>query len=118
MGKVIEEKSFEFSVEVIKKAGTIKADAQRYGMTSQLVRSATSIGANISEAKYAQSGKDFLSKHKIALKEANEAIYWLRLLGAVQMMEENTVCELLAQAEELIRIITAIIRTTSKKIDG
>ena len=71
--------SFEFAVAIVELVDNIKAPKSSY-MTDQLARAGTSIGANIHEAQYAQSKKDFVSKLEIALKESNEASYWLKLM--------------------------------------
>jgi four helix bundle protein len=78
-------------------------------VSKQLLRSGTSIGANLEEARAGQSKADFISKNAIALKEARETLYWLRLLTAANLMSESRVVELTAEAEELARILAAII---------
>lgn len=75
------EKSKDFSVEIIKLCKKIRETEKEYVLTNQLLRSATSIGANTHESKYAQSTADFVSKMKIALKECFETEYWLELLN-------------------------------------
>ena len=84
-------------------------------MLNQLLRSATSVGANIAESEYAQSSRDFISKLSIARKEANESRYWLRLFGAEGLMEKEIAEELCLDAEELIRILAAIIKSKEEK---
>ena len=113
--RVIEEKSFEFSVMIVDAVRKMKKETHEYELASQLLRSGTSIGANVAEARYAQSEKDFISKHSIALKEANEVKYWLKLLCAVGLMPEETGRLLIGKAVELIRILTSIIQTTQNK---
>lgn len=81
--------SFDFSVAVVNIVDNIKTPNSSY-MTNQLARAATSIGANIFEAQYAQSKKDFVSKLEIALKEANETSYWLKLMWATHRIDEQT----------------------------
>ena len=82
MQSVISEKSFEFAVKVFKLVRELR-EAHEYELGSQLLRSGTSIGANVSEGQQGQSRKDFISKMSIALKEAHETKYWLRLLERV-----------------------------------
>ena len=115
MKNVIVEKSFEFAVEIVKMATSLKNNKLYYEIASQLLKSGTSIGANIAEAQYSQSNKDFASKMHIALKEANETQYWLRLLKATEAVEENKAKLLLNDVEEIKRILTAILKTIHQK---
>ena len=73
------ELSFEFAVAIVNLANSVKTPKSSY-MTDQLARAGTSVGANIHEAQYAQSKKDFIAKLEIALKESNETSYWLKLM--------------------------------------
>lgn len=85
---MIEEKSFQFALQAIKLVKTLR-NKKEYVFADQLLRSATSIGANVSEAGAGQSKKDFISKMSIASKEARETRYWLRLLKESGIIEEN-----------------------------
>ncbi len=110
----IQQKSFAFSLTIIK----LYKELQRrneYVISKQLLRSGTSIGANVEEGNAAQSKKDFLSKFSIASKEARETKYWLRLLAESDLVSINVIAEL-DQVEELIRILTAIVKTTSESL--
>jgi four helix bundle protein len=78
-------------------------------MSRQLLKAGTSVGANAEEAQAAQSKPDFISKNSIALKEAREAHYWLRLLIAAEIMPEKRLTELCDEAEELKRILGSIV---------
>ena len=118
VGGMKEEKSFAFAVRIVKAVKIIKERTREYELANQLLRSGTSIGANISEAKYAQSDKDFVSKHKIALKEANETKYWLRLMSATELLGEKEMKSLINDVDELMHMLTAIINTTEKKLKG
>ena len=89
MENVIIEKSFKFGVEIVRLAKKFRGNDCEYKLASQLLRSGTSIGANVSEAQYGQRDKDFASKMHIALKEANEAQYWLRLLTEAEVIAEE-----------------------------
>lgn len=80
----------------------------------QLIRSATSIGANVEEAQAAQSRSDFVNKISIALKEARETYYWLRLCGAAEVVPEDRLRSLQGEAHELMRILGAIIVSARK----
>lgn len=79
-------------------------------LASQLLRSGTSIGANIEEAQAGQSRADFVAKSYIACKEAREAHYWLRLLAASGVMPREQLAELTDEANQLVAILTAIVK--------
>lgn len=83
-------------------------------MSKQLLRSATSVGANVEEALAGQSRKDFLSKMSIASKEAGETCYWLKLMNASKFEGENY-APFLQKAEELRKMLTSIVKTTGEK---
>ena len=83
------EKSKDFSVEIIRLCKRIRETEKEYVLTNQLLRSATSIGANIHESKYGQSTADFVSKMKIALKECFETEYWLELLNRSEYINND-----------------------------
>ena len=85
-------------------------------MLKQIVRSGTSIGANVSEGQFAQSKADFLTKMSIALKEANETRYWLKRLYAYGSLSDNEFGSIIKDNEEIINILTTITRTTRKNM--
>ena len=85
-----------------------------YVIAKQLLRSGTSIGANVEEATAAQSKKDFIAKMSIASKEARETNYWLRLLKDSKISREIDLSKHLEESEEIIKIITAIVKTSQK----
>ena len=111
---VIGDKSFEFAVKIVEMALELKKSNQYYELGGQVLRSGTSIGANVAEAQGAQSRKDFISKLHIALKEANETEYWLKLLSATQILSDEQAKPLVGDVKELQRILTAILKTTTK----
>ena len=82
-------------------------------MTKQLLRSGTSIGANVHEGRRAQSRADFLAKMSIALKEANETYYWLKLLYRTEYLTKMEFKSMEADVDEILRILTAICKTTA-----
>ena len=84
-------------------------------MSKQLLRSGTSIGANVRESKNAQSEADFIHKLSISLKEADETAYWIELLIESGIVQENQVHDLYESNIELIKILTSIIRTSKKE---
>lgn len=108
----IQELSFDFSIQVI---GLYKVLIQKneYVISKQLLRSGTSIGANIEEAIAAQSRKDFISKMSIASKEARETRYWLRLLDKSKLVEHDC-SPYLHSIEHIINILTNIVKTSQE----
>ena len=111
---MIEEKSFRFSVRIVRLYYYLKKEKREYELAKQLLRSGTSIGANVSEAEQAQSRADFISKNAIALKEAVETDYWLRLLYASGFLTKVQLNSMLADCRELERILTSIIKSTKE----
>ena len=83
-------------------------------LANQLLRSGTSIGANVEEAQAGQSRPDFINKLFIACKEARETHYWLRLVAATELIPEPRLTELLDEANQLIAILTTVIRRTKE----
>ena len=91
-------------------------DQKEYVLSKQLLRAGTSIGANVEEASAAQSKKDFVAKMAISSKEARETHYWLRLIRDSQLCMNIDVGSLIEDCEELIRVLTAIVKTAQKKL--
>jgi four helix bundle protein len=111
----IAERAFEFAVRVVELCRTLDgAPGVSRTLANQLLRSGTSIGANIEESKGGQSRADYLTKVSIALKEARETHYWLRLLIASEIIPENQLAPLLDESNQ----ITAILTTIVKKLKG
>jgi four helix bundle protein len=106
---IVKEKSFNFSLQAIKLYKKLVSEKE-YVVSKQLLRSATSIGANIEEADAGYSKKDFAAKMSIASKEARETKYWLRLLKFSDLTTEN-VEPLIHDIDELIKLLTAIVKT-------
>jgi four helix bundle protein len=102
------DKTFSFSLKVIEIYKYLQTTKHEYVMSKQLLRSATSIGANSVEADSAQSHKDFIAKMSIAFKEANETRYWIKLLLLSNYLTKDSI---LQDCEEIIKIITAILNT-------
>jgi four helix bundle protein len=107
----ISERAFEFAVRVIKLCQVLdeKPGVSRT-LANQLLRSGTSVGANLEESKGGQSRADFLSKVSISLKEARETHYWLRLLLAADILPERQLTPLLDEANQLVAILTTIVK--------
>lgn len=110
---VSEEKSFEFAVRIVNLCKYLTTEKREYVLSKQLLRSGTSIGANISEAQRAQSKADFTAKMSIALKEANETHYWLRLLYRTEYLTQSQFDSLEQDVLELLRMLIAICKTSS-----
>lgn len=89
MKSIISDKSFNFAVRIVNLYKHLTAEKKEYVLSKQLLRSGTSIGANIAEAQRAQSQADFHAKMTISLKEASETYYWLRLLRATDLLSEK-----------------------------
>ncbi|WP_456323352.1 four helix bundle protein [Hydrogenimonas sp.] len=115
---VILERSFHFSVRIVKLYKYLNERYKAYSLADQLLRSGTSIGANVTEVQDAQSKKDFISKISIALKEAKETRYWLRLLIETEYLDKSHrhVSTLLSEAEELIKLLTSITITSKESL--
>ena len=111
---IIAEKSFQFSIRIINLYKYLKSEHTEYTLSKQVLRSDTSIGAMAKEASQAESKKDFIHKLNIALKEANECVYWLELLIATNFINDKMFASLNAECIELIKILTAIIKTSRK----
>ncbi len=111
---IIEEKSFDFAVRIVKLYQYLCEEKKEYVLSKQLLRSGTSIGANVSESQRGQSRPDFYSKIAIALKEANEAYYWIRLLHATEYLSEKQYSSLNSDINEIISILVAICNSKSK----
>ena len=107
---VIYDKSFEFSLKIIGLYKILLSNKE-YILSKQLLRSGTSIGANVSELTASQSKKDFISKLSISSKEARETKYWLLLLQKSKLVDIDY-SEYIKDIEEIIRILTSIIKTS------
>ena len=113
---IAREKSYAFALAVVRLCTQLKEQKQ-FEIASQLLRCGTSIGTNVEEALAGYSRREFAVKMSIASKEAREADYWLRLLTDAQIVVDGQGEELLGQSEELMRILTSIVKTTMKADD-
>lgn len=107
------EKAFNFAVEIVKTCRVLQSKKE-FVISKQLMRSGTSIGANIREGIEGQSRRDFAAKMSIALKEACETEYWLDLLKATEMIEIDDYQRLISDNKEIVRMLNAILVTTRK----
>ena len=107
---IIQGKSYQFALRTIKLCIWLK-ECKHFELSSQLLRSGTSIGANVEEALAGHSKKDFLHKMNIATKEAREACYWLRLLKDSGILSESQADSIINESDELVKILTSIVKT-------
>ena len=108
---VVETRSFEFAVRIVNLHKYLKSKKKEFTLAKQILRSGTSIGANIAEAQQAQSKADFIAKMSIALKETAETKYWLRLLLATEYLESKEFQSILFDCLELERLLVSILKT-------
>ena len=111
---IILEKSFQFSLRIIKLFNYLRSKKIEKELCTQLLKSGTSIGANIEEAIGGSSRKDFIHKLEIAYREARETRYWLRLLKESGLLEIKLADSLINDYEELLKILSAIINSSKK----
>ena len=114
----IQERTENFAIRVVKAYSELNKrhfdDAGKI-LSKQFLRSGTSIGANCSEAVYAQSNKDFISKYSIALKEANETLYWIKIMIKSDLVSKTLIQKMIEENERIIKILTASINKLKQK---
>ena len=113
---IIKEKTYQFALDIISLYKEMMKQNE-FILSKQVVRSGTSIGANLEEALAGQSKKDFISKMAISSKEARETNYWLRLLRDSQLCEGIDYTNLINESEEIIKILTSIVKTSQAGIN-
>ncbi|MBI5464947.1 MAG: four helix bundle protein [Ignavibacteriales bacterium] len=109
---IVREKAFEFAVRIVKLNKFLVKEKTEFVLSKQILRSGTSVGANIEEADNAISKKDFSSRISIAYKEAKETKYWLRLLKATDYISEEQSSSLLVDCDEICRLLFSILKTS------
>jgi four helix bundle protein len=109
-------RAFRFSLQVIKFLGHLQKNRTLFIIADQLLRSATSIGVNLTEAKSSSSKKDFIRFYEIALKSANETLYWLLLLKESQLVKDIEVQPLLDETKAIAKMIAKSLLTIKKKL--
>ena len=114
---IVKEKSFDFAIRIVKLYKYLMEEKKEFVLSKQVLRSGTSIGANINEAQQAQSKKDFLMKMNIALKECTETRYWIDLLSATDYINQEQKDSIIKDCIELEKILTSIVKTTSNQMD-
>ena len=113
---ILVDKSFKFAIRVVKLYKYLCDSKKEYTLSKQLLRSGTSIGANINEAQEAQSKADFISKLSISLKEARESKYWIELLKETDYLSENEANSIIEDLVEILKLLTSIIKSTKQNI--
>jgi four helix bundle protein len=113
---IIQQKTFKFAIRIINLYKDIKEKQKEYTLSKQILKSGTSIGANVTEALHAQSTKDFISKMSIAQKEAYETLYWIQLLEATNYIEPPEAESLKNDNTEILKILASIILTSKQKL--
>jgi four helix bundle protein len=111
---VIKEKSFLFAIEIVS-LYKILVERKEFVLSKQLLRSGTSIGANVRESEHAQSKADFIHKLSIALKEANETEYWIDLLFETKYLSQTEFDIIKPKIVELLKLLTSIINSSKTK---
>jgi four helix bundle protein len=114
---VLQEKAFAFAIRMVKLYKFLCEEKKEFVLSKQILKSGTSIGANIEEGIGVQSEKDFLSKFSISYKETRETIYWLKLLFATDYISKEQADSMLQDAEELSKILSKIILTMKQKLN-
>ena len=115
MDNVIENKSFQFAIRIVRLCKFLCEEKKEYILSRQLLRAGTSIGANVTESQQAQSKPDFVSKISIALKEASETKYWIKLLGATEYLSENQTKSILDDCVEIEKILVTILKSAKNQ---
>ncbi len=113
---IVGEKSYRFAIRIVNLYKWLCEEKKEYVLSKQLLRSGTAIGALLKEAEHGQSKSDFLNKVNIALKEANETAYWLMLLKDTGYITEKEFDSIIVDAEELIKMLVSIVKTTKARL--
>ena len=115
-GNIVVQKSEDFAVRIVKLAKFLNYHHKEFVMSKQLLRSGTSIGANLNEAVFGASKTDFLNKVRISLKECGETRYWLRLLRKTDYLNAEQYTSIEADCMEIQRLLSSIAKTTSDNL--
>ena len=113
---IVKEKSLKFAVRIVKLSQILKENRKEYVLSKQMLRSGTSVGANVSELRNTESDLDFIHKLATAQKECDETCYWLKLLFMTDYLNESEYASINSDAIELLKIIKSIIITVKKRI--
>lgn len=104
------ERTYKFGVRIIKLTNSLPRTPAGYAIANQLVRSGTSVGANLEEAQGAHSKKDFIHGMTISLKEASESLYWLRMLEDSGLVEKEKLLEIVDESEQIVKILITSLK--------
>jgi len=110
----LKDKSYALAIEIVKLSKKLASENKEYVLISQLLKSGTSIGANIREAEFAQSKADFTSKMSIALKEAAETEYWLMLLRDTSFIDDVTAQKMLEHNTEILKMLISTVKKSKE----
>lgn len=113
---IVKNKSFDFAIRIVKLYQYLSSEKKEFILSKQLLRSGTSIGAMIREAEHAESKSDFIHKFAVAQKEANEVIYWLELLKAIDYLNQKEFENINNDAVSILKLITSIIKTSKSQL--
>ena len=111
-------KSKALALRVIRMYNYLCDEKKEFVLSKQVLRSGTSIGANIREANRSQSKKEFIAKLNISLKEADETMYWLELLHESEYLDDNTFNSIYNDTEELVKLLVSIIKSTKSNLNS
>ena len=119
MGNVVRGKSYQFSIKIVETCIYLSKEKKEFVLSKQLMRSGTSVGANIEEAIAASSPKDFINKLTIVQEETDETLFWLELLSELKLSADTAQLDhLMKECTEILRIITSALITLKKKRDN
>ena len=113
---MLHQRSFEFAVRVVKLARFLSDKKQDWVLARQILRSGTSIGANVRESRFAQSKADFISKLSIALKESSETQYWLELLSATALLTKRQYASIKKDLDWLVGTLVNVIKSSKRNL--
>jgi four helix bundle protein len=113
---IVMDKTYAFAIRIVNCYRYLYSEKKEFVLSKQLLRSGTSIGANVEESIGGQSEKDFYAKMTIAYKEARETNYWLRLLRDTKFLDEKMSKSLLKDSDEILKLIGTILKTMKSKL--
>ncbi|WP_288316157.1 four helix bundle protein [uncultured Mediterranea sp.] len=113
----IEVKSYDFAIRIVNLHKYLNRQKEMHSLSNQMLRSGTAIGALIQEAVHAQSKADFLNKMNVSLKEANETMYWIRLLHSTHYLKDNEFASIHKDCEEIVKLLASIVKTTKASLN-
>ena len=116
MKSIVEEKSYKFALRIIKLFKYLRENKIDYVLCKQILRSGTSIGANIKESSQAESTSDFIHKLSVALKETSETEYWISLLYDTELIDKRSYNSIINDCKEILKLLTSIIKTSRSNL--